>query len=144
MSNIESTSCNHCEAQPCSHRSHCRHRNVVRYRINILLTSPTLITLFTSFNLLTLQYSTISIQQFVIVLYLKPCLHRSHRRHRNVVRYRSNICIVSTLLTSNNLAYITYIVDIAVLYDIKSTSCRHRSTSSTSQCRINIVSTTFT
>ena len=41
LTNIESTSCKHRMPQPCSHRSHRRHRHAVRYRINILSTSPT-------------------------------------------------------------------------------------------------------
>ena len=67
-------------------------------------------------------------------------LHR-YRRHRwhcyveqywfnvvltlsiNVVQYR---IIVSTSITANNLAYIVHNVDMAKLYDIKSTSCQYR------------------
>ena len=101
--------------------------------------------LLPSLTLWTPQYCTISIEHFVNILYLKQHLHRSHRWHCNVVWYRINI--MSTLLTSKYLVYIVYIVDIAMLYDIDSTSCRRRSHHrhrNLVRCRINIVSTKFT
>jgi hypothetical protein len=78
-------------------------------------------------------------QHRVYILHLCSCLYRSHRRHRDVERYRINI--VSTLWTFF-LVYIVHIVDIAMLNNIESTSCRHcipfflfaSFTSSTSQC----------
>ena len=133
------------------HRSNCRHHNVVRYRISIALTLLTsnnltylmniveiailddiestlcrhplpLITLCTSFKSSTSQCCTISNQHRIDIAYLQlPWLDRPHRRHRSVIRYRINI--VSTSFTSFQLGYIVYIVEIAMLYDVESTSC---------------------
>ena len=137
---IESTSCSHCVyLLSCLHRSHHRHRNIVRYRINIVLTLCISLILFTSITSSTSQCCTISNQHCVDIVYLLSCLHRSHHRHRKVLRYRINI--VSTLCTSYPV-YTFHIVDIAMLYDIESTLCRHcvslilftSFTSSTSQC----------
>jgi hypothetical protein len=80
---------------------------------------------------------TISNQHRASIVNLSSC--DSHQRHRNVVRYRINI--VSTLCTFL-LVYIVHIVNIAMLYDIESTSCRQcepfflftSSISSTLQC----------
>jgi hypothetical protein len=92
--------------------------------------------LFTSFTSWTLLCCTISNQHRVNIVNLSSCLHR---RHRDVVQYRINI--VSTLWTFP-LVYIVHIVDIAMLYNIESTLCRHCEpfflftsfTSSTSRC----------
>jgi hypothetical protein len=78
--------------------------------------------LFTSLTSSTSRCCTISNQHRVDIVILSSCLHRSHRRHCDVVRYRINI--VSTLWTFL-LVYIVHIVDIAMLYDIESASCRH-------------------
>jgi hypothetical protein len=75
---------------------------------------------FTSFTSSTWRCCTISNQHRVDIVYLSSYLHRSHRRHRDVVRYRINI--VSTLWIFI-LVYIVHIVDMAMLYDIKSTPC---------------------
>jgi hypothetical protein len=66
---------------------------------------------------------TILNQHRIYIVNLSSCLHSSHRRHRDIVRYGINI--VSTLRTFL-LVYIVHIVDIAMLYDIESTSYRHR------------------
>jgi hypothetical protein len=84
-------------------------------------------------NPATSRCCTILNQHRVNIVILCSCLHR------NVVRYRINI--VSTLWTFL-IVYIVHIVDIAMLYDIESTSCRHCEpcflfksfTSSTSRC----------
>jgi hypothetical protein len=129
------------------HRSHRRHRNVVRYRINIVSTLWSfllvynvhivdivmLYDLFTSFRSSTSWCCTISNQHRVDIVNLSSSLHRSHRQHCDVVRYRINI--VSTLWTFL-LVYIVHIVDIAMLYDIESTSCRH--------CEPSFLFTSFT
>jgi hypothetical protein len=102
--------------------------------------------LFTSFTSSTLRCCTISNQHRVHIVNLSSCLHRSHRRHRDVVQHRINV--VSKLETFS-LVYIVHIVDIAMLYDIDSTSCRHSSCLNCShrrhcdvvRYRFNIVST---
>jgi hypothetical protein len=143
---IESTSCLHCEpfflftsftsstSRCCTISNqhhvyivilcsclHSSHRDVVRYRINnIVSTLRTFLLvyivhiidivmlydiestcrhcesffLFTSFTSSTLRYCTISNQHRIDIANLS-CLRRSHRRHHDVVRYRINI--VSTL-----------------------------------------------
>jgi hypothetical protein len=127
----------------CLHRSHRRHCYFVRYRINIVSTLWTFLLvyivdiamlnniestsclhckpffLFTSFTSSTSRCCTILNQHRVYIVNLISCLHR---RHRDVERYRINI--VSTLYTFL-LVYIVHIVDIAMLYDIESTSCLH-------------------
>ena len=73
----------------------------------------------------TSQCYTISNQHRVDIVYLlSPWLHRSHPWNCNVVRCRINI--LSILVASNYLVYFIHIVDIAMLYDIESASCRHR------------------
>jgi hypothetical protein len=142
----------------CLHRRHC---DVVRYRINIVSTLWTFLLVyivhivdiamlydiestscqhcepFFLFTSSTLRCCTISNQHRIDIVNLSSCLHRSHRRHRDVVRYRNNI--VSTLWSF--VVYIVHIVDIALLYNIESTSCLHCDpvlltsfTSSTSRC----------
>ena len=132
---IKSTSCRHrIPLNLCLHRSYRRHRNVLRYRINIVSTSPTsnrfvyivhnidivmeydieltscrnrlhLITLITSS---TLQCCTISNQHSADIAYHHlPCLHRSHRRHRNLVRYRINT-LSKWLILAESINVITY------------------------------------
>jgi hypothetical protein len=110
---------------------------------------------FFLFTSLTLQRCKIWNQPRVNIVNLSFCLHRSHHWHCSVVRYRINI--MSTFGTFL-LAYIVHIVNIAMLYDIDSTSCRHCKpfflftsfTSLTLQCckiwnqhRVNIVILSF-
>jgi hypothetical protein len=139
---IESTSCRHCEplflftsftsstSRCCTisnqHRIyivnlsclHRRHRNVVRYRINIVSTLWTFLLVYIV-HIVDIECCTISNQHRIDIVNLSSCLHRSHRRHRVVVQYRINL--VSTLWTF----LLVYIVDIAMLHDIESTSCLH-------------------
>ena len=97
---------------PCLHHSLCWHLNLVRYRIKNCQHSLSQTT-FTSFTSSTSLRCTISNQHRVDIAYIRlPCVHRSYRHHRNVVRYRINICVD-----------ITNIVDIAILLDAESISC---------------------
>lgn len=135
------------------HLSHQRHCSVVRYQINIVSTSVTScylfhiiyiidiaisygmestscrhhlsrINLFTLFTSSTLQCCPISTQHHVdITSLVLPCLHRSHREYYNFVRYRFNIL---SIFCTSNCVFIVHIVDIVILHDIESTSCRHR------------------
>jgi hypothetical protein len=128
----------------CLHR---RHRDVVRYPINIVSTLPTFLLvyiihivdiamlydiestsclhcdplfLFISFTSYTSWCCTISSNHHRIdIMNLSSCLHCSHRQHLDVVRYRINI--VSTLWTFLNV-YIVDFVDIAMLDDIDFTN----------------------
>jgi hypothetical protein len=78
--------------------------------------------LLTSFTLSTLRCCTISNQLCIDIVNLSCCLNPSHCWHCDVSQYWINI--MSTLWTFL-LVYIVHNVDIAMLYDIESTSCRH-------------------
>ena len=81
-----------------------------------------------SWTSLTLLYWTISWFIVVLILFinddqywinivcLKPRLHRSHPRHRNVVWYQINIVLTSLYLYY--LVYIVHIIDTAIFNDL--------------------------
>lgn len=120
---------------------HCQHRNIGRHRINVVSTSyllyPVYIVDIVDIANLTNIESTSYLHRmpsFLLTISSWHCVYSPisflHRQHLNVDRHRVNSVSTSCAFLS------VYIVNIAMLIDIESTSCL--------QCTSNILFTSST